>query len=251
MLERDEIEPRCIAVTFDDGYADNLHVALPILKRYAIPATVFVALGFVSSRSNMFNDRLRESLRSYSESTLCARPFGLGDLDVSTAYGKRVCAETLVQYAKRLHPIERHEFVDYIEKQVKARPDNLMLTVDELRRLHESGVEIGAHTINHPILASLAPNEAEREINGSKQGLEQIIQADVTSFAYPNGKLGRDFYMEHRDMVSESGFERAVTTDAGISKADTDPYLLRRYTPWAKNRMRFMGQLAKNMRGNV
>ncbi|MBI4843151.1 MAG: polysaccharide deacetylase family protein [Nitrospirae bacterium] len=130
------------AVTFDDGFKDNYTFAYPVLKKYNIPASVFVAADYVG------------------------RDFGLGE--------------------------------------------------DEIREMNRGGVTFGAHTISHPVLSGLSREDAFREINGSKRALEDILGKEVSYFAYPYGKRGRDFNDDSIDIVRECGFRAAFATDNGF-----------------------------------
>jgi peptidoglycan/xylan/chitin deacetylase (PgdA/CDA1 family) len=119
-----------------------------------------------------------------------------------------------------------------------------MMTREQVRGLRRAGMEIGAHTVRHPILKRLAAATARAEIEQSKQALEEILGEPVRLFAYPNGKMGQDFGPEHAAMVAELGFEAAVTTDWGTADARTDPYGLPRFTPWDRQPWRFAARLA-------
>jgi len=87
----------------------------------------------------------------------------------------------------------------------------------QIKRLHDEGMEIGGHTVNHPILAMLDEEEARAEIVGGKRQLEEIIGAPVTLFAYPSGKPGRDYGPRDVRLVKEAGFVAAVSTIGGVA----------------------------------
>jgi peptidoglycan/xylan/chitin deacetylase (PgdA/CDA1 family) len=112
-------------------------------------------------------------------------------------------------------------------------PDDLMMTSHQVAELHGAGMGIGAHTVNHPILASLDTSIARSEIANSKADLERIIGQPVKLFAYPNGVPGQDYNREHVCMVRELGFEGAVSITPGACRGmRTDVYQLPRFTPW-------------------
>jgi peptidoglycan/xylan/chitin deacetylase (PgdA/CDA1 family) len=108
-------------------------------------------------------------------------------------------------------------------------------------------MEIGGHTVNHPILASLDHSEARREIAEGREALENIIRSPVRLFAYPNGKPSQDYRLDHVRMVKDLGFEGAVSTAGGVARCGDDLYQLPRFTPWDKARLRFTLRMAKNM----
>ena len=123
-----------------------------------------------------------------------------------------------------------------------------MLTSEQLRSLTRSGIAIGAHTVNHPILSSVAKDEAMREIQQSKLALEDILQSEVDLFAYPNGRPGVDYLEEHRDLVSSLGFKAAVSTHRGVGVRTSDPFQLPRFTPWDRGELRYVLRLLLNQR---
>jgi peptidoglycan/xylan/chitin deacetylase (PgdA/CDA1 family) len=127
-------------------------------------------------------------------------------------------------------------------------PDNLMMRSSQVRELHQAGMEIGGHTVRHPILATLPPDEARAEIANGKRALEELIGDQVRLFAYPNGKPGADYRAEHVAMVNELGFEGAVSTAWGASRGSPDLFQLPRFSPWDRDRLRFALRMARNLR---
>jgi peptidoglycan/xylan/chitin deacetylase (PgdA/CDA1 family) len=121
-----------------------------------------------------------------------------------------------------------------------------MMTGEQVRHLRRSGMEIGAHTMTHPILAQLDRERADLEIRDSKRRLEEITGNPVTLFAYPNGKPSRDYRREHVATVRALGFEAAVTTAWGVAHAASDTYQLPRFTPWDRTPAKFILRLLRN-----
>ena len=109
-------------------------------------------------------------------------------------------------------------------------------------------MQIGAHTVNHPILARLAAADAVREIGDSKRQLESITRAPVTLFAYPNGRHGDDYDDASVALVRDSGFEAAVATTWGAARRDSDRFQLPRFTPWDRRRWQFGLRLLHNLK---
>ncbi len=196
---------RSACVTFDDGYADNVTVALPILQRYGVSATFFVATGFIDG-GRMWNDSVIGTVRGAQGDTLDARCVGLDKLSISNIGLRRQAIERLLAALKYLPLEERQKRVDQLAAETSASlPSDLMMTADQVRHLCASGMGIGAHTVTHPILAELGPERAECEIRDSKRRLEAITGSPVAVFAYPNGTPGRDYRREHVGMVRELG----------------------------------------------
>jgi len=122
------------------------------------------------------------------------------------------------------------------------------MTRQQVRSLRKMGMEIGAHTVNHPILMRLADEAAMAEIRDGKAELEQIIDEPVDLFAYPNGVPGRDYSAVHAAMVRQCNFKAAVSTAAGAASIGDDPFELPRFTPWDQTRLRFGARLLLNLR---
>jgi peptidoglycan/xylan/chitin deacetylase (PgdA/CDA1 family) len=116
-------------------------------------------------------------------------------------------------------------------------PNDLMMSTHQLRALHAAGMEIGGHTVNHPILATLSDADARREIQQCRQTLQGLIGASVDTFAYPNGRPTADYERRHVDMVAEAGFTGAVTTAVGVAGAESNHFELPRYTPWNRTEL--------------
>jgi peptidoglycan/xylan/chitin deacetylase (PgdA/CDA1 family) len=139
---------------------------------------------------------------------------------------------------------ERQGVVDQLAELLRSPPPpDLMMTPDQIAGLHHEGMEIGAHTINHPILMSVSDDDARSEIVGSKRALEEITGSTVTLFAYPNGKPGTDYGPQHVTLVRESGFSAAVSTVPGVARGGSDVYQLPRFGPWDSNPHRLGARL--------
>jgi peptidoglycan/xylan/chitin deacetylase (PgdA/CDA1 family) len=237
---------RSACVTFDDGYADNATVALPVLRRRGVPATFFLATSFIDG-GRMWNDNVIETIRMAQGDTLDARCIGLDTLSISTIDLRRQAIERLLAALKYLPLEERQRRVEELAAETsRSLPSDLMMTVEQVRHLLASGMEIGAHTVTHPILAQLNPERAYSEIRDSKRRLEAITGNRVTLFAYPNGKPGLDYREEHVGMVKRLGFEAAVSTAWGVAHAASDPFQLPRFTPWDRTPGMFVLRLFHN-----
>lgn len=251
-LQAAMLPARAACVTFDDGYADNAEVALPILRKLGLPATFFVATDFIDG-GRMWNDSVIETVRRAPGSSLGASDLGLGELDLSTLEARRRAIDVLLSALKYLPSEERQERVAALGSVVSEElPTNLMMTREQVRRLHATGMEVGAHTVSHPILAKLDAAQARFEIAEGKRRLEAITGAPVRLFAYPNGKPGRDYLAEHVAMVRRSGFDAAVSSAPGVACPASDTFQLPRFTPWDRSPGKFLLRLLHNtFRTNV
>lgn len=243
-LRSGSLPRRAACITFDDGYADNATVALPLLRARGMHATFFIAAGFLDG-GRMWNDTVIESVRRTALARLDATCAGLGHLPCDGMEQKRHAAGALLGALKYLPIHERAELVNRIAHDSGATlPADLMMTSKQVRELHAAGMEVGAHTVNHPILATLPAAAARAEIASGREMLEAVIGGRVGLFAYPNGKPGQDYLPEHVALVRALGFDGAFTTAWGRDSAD--PYQLPRFTPWDRSPQRFALRLARN-----
>lgn len=247
MQQSGTLPERAVCVTFDDGYADNERHALPILQRHAIPATVFVSTGFLNG-GRMWNDSVIEALRVVGGDALDLEDLELGRHELGSLEQRMHAAESVIDAIKHLDPGERMAVVSAIESRVDRLPADLMMTDEQVRSLARAGITIGAHTVNHPILASVEDDVARGEILESKHYLESLLQDEVQVFAYPNGRPELDYRARHPQMVREMGFRAAVSTHWGVSTALSDRYQLPRFTPWDRQPAKFALRLLANYR---
>lgn len=247
-LRNGELPARAAAITFDDGYADNLTIALPILQRYRFPATVFVATGFLDG-GRMWNDTVIESIRSTEDEEIELTDFGLeGRYPVKRVQDRKVALARAINAAKYLPNERRTQCVArFAQRYARALPSDLMLTSKQVQALHSGGVGIGAHTVSHPILSMLTRDEAEAEIVAGRQQLENLLDHRVSLFAYPNGRPGTDYLPVHAELVESLGFDAAVTTVWGAAHARSRLSELPRFTPWDRSSLRFSARVLTQM----
>lgn len=239
-LDEGRLPPRTVCITFDDGYRSVHDLALPILKKFRLPATVFVTSGFIGAEAgNMWNDRIIHAVQSLPAGPLDLRDLGLECYPLDSLEERKQTALRLTEAGKYLPPLERDRLVERLDRMSGMHHDALMLTPDMLIALERDGVEIGAHTISHPILTSLDDDSARTEIVSGKRQLEALVGKPVRLFAYPNGKVGQDYDARHVEMVRQAGFFAAFTTAVGAITGDQDRFQLPRSRPWDRTPFRF------------
>ena len=233
-----------VCVTFDDGYLNNLTVAQPILAKYGIPATVYVATAF-SHGCNMWNDRIQDLCADLTRTNLRTAE---GAIALTDWPSRIAAARQLIKQWKYLPLQQRTAAVDDLY-QLNAASEYpcRMMDIAQLQQLAASGVTLGAHTKHHPILKSLSSAEQQAEITQSKAELELWLQQPVEHFAYPNGAQDRDFDEVAIGHVTAAGFRSAVVTNWGTSNRSTSPFLLKRFTPWDVKPWMFHGRLISNL----
>ncbi|MFZ4289642.1 polysaccharide deacetylase family protein [Variovorax sp. HJSM1_2] len=242
---------RACAITFDDGYADNHDVALPILQKHGLVATFFIATGFLDG-GRMWNDGVIEALRSTERPVLQLASVieGMNEpLPLADWGQKRAAIYRILAHIKYLPLQVRDEAVAALARYCAVTlPDDLMMTSDQVRGLHRAGMQIGAHTVSHPILAKQAQEDMYREIVQGKEELERLIDAPVALFAYPNGKPDEDYSATSVDIVKSLGFQAAVSTEWGVGHRESDLFQIPRFTPWDRSAYKFGLRLGLNMR---
>jgi peptidoglycan/xylan/chitin deacetylase (PgdA/CDA1 family) len=216
-----------LAITFDDGYRSNLtHAA-------GLPATIFLVSSYIGTPHALWFDRLALALKNSRRSEVRfeeGRPLPL------TTVEERLRALSAAQRYFKALPYRDHQpqldrVLASLEPAAPEPPKRFMLSWDEVHALRGLGFSIGAHTETHPILSRLDPDDARREIQGSKWAIERALGRPVTTFAYPNG--GVDDYTEATvRLVSEAGFTCAVTTRRGLNTTVTPSLELRRGGAW-------------------
>lgn len=250
-LKDGTLPARAACITFDDGYADNHHVAMPILRRHQLTATFFIATGFLDG-GRMWNDTIIETVRGCCDLSLLAvdgLPRFVRNADGPTVADRQAAIAALINHIKYRQVAERVSVTEQLAKSVSAQlPTKLMMTVSEVKAMRQAGMQIGAHTVSHPILARLADEQARQEIGDSKRFLEGLLGERVGLFAYPNGKPGEDYSPQTVEVVRSLGFDAAVSTHWGASGQADDLFQIRRFTPWDRSRLRFGVRVISNLR---
>ena len=224
-LKTNSLPARALCITFDDGYADNYTVALPILKKMKICATFFIATGFLNG-GRMWNDTLIEAVRRVKGDRLDMRQLGLDVYDTTSDQTKKHTIYQLIKKLKYFQMDQRNDKIDEIKEFIgETLPHNLMMNDAQVKDLYDQGMEIGGHTVCHPILSKISDKQAEEEIITNKQVLEKIIRAPLVSFAYPNGQPEVDFKSRDMKIVKQVGYRYAVSTASGVAGKTADLYL--------------------------
>jgi peptidoglycan/xylan/chitin deacetylase (PgdA/CDA1 family) len=237
-----------VVVTFDDGYKDNHDVALPILRKHGIRATIFVASQYLAGGA-MWNDRFLEAMRASVGRSVDLEEAGLGKARVASLEDASGLAQRTLSSIKRWPQARRERFVDEFVKSCDYDGgQRVMLNASEVAALAEAGMEIGAHTVSHPILSTLSADESWKEIADSKAALERVLGRGVATFAYPNGRPNKDFTDADVERVKRAGYIGAVTTRWACATAAADAFQVPRQGIWGANRAKLWLRLMRNFR---
>jgi len=212
-------------VTFDDGYADNLRNAKPLLEKYDTPATVFAASAHAPGGRQYWWEVVDRLLATAAAKGLTLQ-IGKDRLDKeqSAILHARLIESTCEQVDAVIA-----ELAAQVGIGIATEPDGLPMTASELRELSASGlVDIGSHTITHRRLAQLSEEEQRDEILGSKRNLEQVLDRPVETFAYPFGWEGTDYSEVSQRLVREAGYTCACAVNPFSVGRAADPFGLPR-----------------------
>ncbi|MEN9395905.1 MAG: hypothetical protein RLZ81_435 [Pseudomonadota bacterium] len=247
-LKAGQLPARSACITFDDGYADNHQVALPILERHGLSATFFIATGFLDG-GRMWNDTIIETVRACHHTRLDLTELELGAHALASLQDKQAAIAALIDAIKYRSVPERVALTEQVASLAQVQPPrDLMMSSHQVQLMRQAGMGIGAHTVSHPILARLSDDDAREEILASKLMLEELLDERIGLFAYPNGKHTSDYLPATVDIVRGLGFDAAVTTERGTTGREDDIFQIRRFTPWDRTRFRFGSRLVDNIR---
>lgn len=271
-LAEDNIKHHSVAITFDDGYADNLNEAKPLLERYGIPATVFVTTGKIGDHQEFWWDDLeRIFLKTVN------LPEKLALTINNQAYNWELGESAHLDTIKSLtfndwnilnseNPTPRHQIYRSLCSLLRTLPTEMRkqliqeivahsqissigrlshrtLTKTEVQELAKGGlVEVGAHSLNHPVLSSISQPEQALEIHRSRKQLESIVGKSVGSFAYPYGTKS-DYNSQTVTIVKNLGFDCACSNFAEVVWRGCDRFELPRFLVRNWNGEKFAAQL--------
>jgi peptidoglycan/xylan/chitin deacetylase (PgdA/CDA1 family) len=246
-LTRGTLPGNAVAVTFDDGYVDNLREAKPRLAAVDVPATVFVTTGPVGQPVEYWWDELARGILMRDRAIDCE--LSIGGEPCRLVFSERGGVGTGAPWRAWEQPRSEREAV-YLDVWQRLRtaphvervavmnrlrdlldlppphPDDLPMTRQEVADLASDGlIEVGAHTVTHPVLPALDPGERRREVLESKLACERLSGRPTRGFAYPHGAIDADSCAA----VQESGFAWACSTrSAAVSGPHSDRYALPR-----------------------
>jgi len=209
-----------LAITFDDGYLDNFTCAAPILAEFRMPATFFIATGFIGNERWMWNDRLEAALDAAPAGEFVIPSTGkvlrLGEMRERIAVLRQIKSKL-----KRLHWQDAEARAREIEHALGLRgraPTGIyrFMSWDQVRALARGGFEIGAHTVNHALLSRVPRDEAEREIIDSRDQIVAEVGHCSPTFCYPNGK--RTDYTDETVEFCRRHFSAALSAEPGAAR---------------------------------
>jgi len=220
-------DKKALVITFDDGYKDNYACAYPILKKYGVPATIFLIAQNIGSEELFWWDKVAYLVRHTKLAELQLDE--LGTYSLETGPDRSGVTHMICQGLMSVPDQRKNMLIAKVQEICglevpKYLGSRMILSWDEVKEMSENGIDFGAHSLTHPILTNMPPDAARHEIASSKLEIQSRIGKNADFFCYPNGVYSADV----SNIVKESGFAGAVTTDPNWISTRTDPYLLGR-----------------------
>jgi peptidoglycan/xylan/chitin deacetylase (PgdA/CDA1 family) len=228
---RQRLPPATAAITVDDGYSDFHDIAWPMLRQRKVPATVFVVTDFVDRRRWIWTDKIPFVMARVRADRVSVDVAGTRIDATLKSDGARRMAATRVNAVLKRQPDEAKDaHIDQIAAQcgvpLPAAPpvEHGSCSWAQLREMQSSGIDIGSHTVTHPVLTRVPADRLRGELEASRGRVEEMLGHPVSLFCYPNGAYNRIV----RDAVERAGYRLAVTSDSGLNDATVDPLAFRR-----------------------
>jgi peptidoglycan/xylan/chitin deacetylase (PgdA/CDA1 family) len=242
------LPPRPVLITFDDGHKNNYQFALPALTKRNMSAVCFVVAENLGLKQlTWFEDAYYRLM--FSPSTMWKVRNG-ERWDLSDKKQRTAACGRFFTVCRNLSESEQQQELASLREQLPVQPVDgkfpgrfEFLSVEDLQAMQQHGIEIGAHTMTHPILAQLEPDASNREIALSKSRLQEQSGIPVRGFAYPFGAPQLDFTHREQDYVRQSGFSLAFAGEGGLVKRGSDPFNLPRVGVGKMSRAQFVAAI--------
>jgi len=219
---------RSVALTFDDGYRDNLTVAAPLLRRLGMPATFFLVPSFLARERTSWWETLAAAFQHAKSASLDWQ----GQFFTLAGPGTRSAFDIVSTQLKRLDAARREaevsELVDLLEPSRHPPVPDLFMDWDDARKLVSQGAVLGSHSRDHAILANEAPDVQRENLADARRQLQDQLDLPIDLLAYPNGTKD-DFDAASVNAAQHAGYRCGVTTIPGSNSASTSFYRLRRH----------------------
>jgi peptidoglycan/xylan/chitin deacetylase (PgdA/CDA1 family) len=238
------LPPRAVAITFDDGYRDNLTVAGPMLRRLGLPATCFLVPGLLSGTVLPWWERLGWAFAQAAAPAVQWEDRRLQTADPAArrrAFG--VVSELLKRRDRRRRDAAVEELVGLLSPSGSYDPAEQFLDWDGARALRDH-MELGSHSMYHAILSEETPQDQRDDLATSRRELTEQLDVDIRVLAYPNGTPA-DYDADTLTAVRQAGYDHAVTTRPGWNTPATPPHEIHR---WVMNPERGLVDLGKFVR---
>ncbi len=222
---------RAVAVTFDDGYADNCEIVAPILSRFAILASFYLTISLIGTKNPPWFCRLRYSFAS-TKKNVWISPANGQQRALTNVQDRNAALLAAFGFCASLAGDALEEAVQNIERGLDVEAPSggsaLMLDWNQTRALQRASHTVGCHTLTHPNVAQIAQDIARKELLVSKRKLEEELIVPVRHFSYPHPALDPHWTPETVALTKEAGYQTAVTTSPGPVRRGDHPLMLTR-----------------------
>lgn len=248
LMERGELPAGAVCISIDDGYSDCYYHIYQALKEESLTANFFITTEGISE-GGLWDEFVINAI-SFAPNTLGHIHLNDKVYDISTFRKRQESQSEILETIKYMTLDERQRVIENIYEQTRApKPTPAFLSPNQIKEMHEGGMTIGAHTHNHPIMQVEEISVCEEQVTKGRQILEDIIGEPVDYFAFPNGKINKDFSEEHCILLEKLGFKGALSTNWGtLGDLSNDRFKIKRFTPWDETEWRFCFRLALNYR---
>lgn len=238
-----------LIITFDDGYRCIYKYAYPILKKYGVPATIFLTVSSIEENKPIWTDLIGYYFETTPEKRIeIVIQDNRMNLSLNNREGRLSALKQIKDLLKDISNKEKLIIIEELRNKLNVNnPGNgtfAMLNWQEINEMSGNNITFGGHTLNHPILSRIPLEEVKKEIIESKRIIEDKISRSVSAFAYPNGQP-EDFNEGVKRILKETGYKVACTTIFGKNDNNTDPYELKRIYTSGNSLFKFIGRVWK------
>ncbi len=244
LLQKKQLPPKALVISFDDGYQDNYTIAAPILEKNNCPAIFFIATQGVEN-GYLWNDIIEQAIKKTTVKKISNEIIGTSFV-IETQKEKTNAFHELVSHLKFKNTQERSKQIKLLCEELNTNNfSQTMMNNEQIASLHSKGFAIGAHTHSHTILTTETIETCSDELSVNKACLEKITQEPVNFLAYPNGLYTRDFTQEHCNLSIKLNFKAAFSTNDGGAIHTINKHSIPRFMPYRKQLSLFALSIAK------
>ncbi|MGC9602323.1 MAG: polysaccharide deacetylase family protein [Minisyncoccia bacterium] len=235
-LESGTLPQSALAITFDDGYANNYQAAFPLLRAAGLPATFFITTGFIEG-APLGVDVIEHAIGTTTHESLTLQLGSVAHTFQLRTRQECIAADVTVRvYFKTLSPSETKNFLCMLIDKTGVDLTPVLpsspyapMSWAEMQKMEQGGMTFAPHTVTHSILSHASRAEAREEIARSQKKLAERLARPLGIFAYPNGGKG-DYTTETVAILKEQGYTAALTTEPAYIPSPANAFALPRYT---------------------
>lgn len=233
-MVRELSDPRpsghAVVVTFDDGYRTTYTEAFPVLQKYSIPATVYLIAGAIENNLIAWYDRIFLAFQRIPSVLLTVDLDQPREFQLDSPLARLAAATTVIRHLRNLDNSDRLKWCNDFEPLHRLPEEDLrgwMLSWEQIRTMQRAKIHFGSHTLTHPVVSRLSPQDLTAELLVSKQIIESRLEVPIEDFAFPFG-LPADCGENAGPVLRENGYRSAVTTITGVNMERQDRFGLQR-----------------------